>query len=1708
MKTLIYELFSGVGFCNQLFSLETAIYLSNVMNRKLILLIKSPLSHCGKTAWDNGKIMDFFNDSYKKYLPCGIEIMYTHNTCNNYLDTIENKYIFPNNNKHNFSNIVFVDNDLYIPENTESITKFINGKHKTIINYKELLTYEYLYVKKSNASRVFTNFYTNKQNYILMSKIALSLTKFRNTYISDELKDITELLNKDKYDIGIHFRFGDIHRGTNFINQNNNTIKNNLIDRIKNKNILIMTDNYKNTLLNQLIPIANKVIFLDKFVKETLGLDDSNNNRLKIYHICQQLLLYCPIFIGTVGSTVSVYLQYLRYINNLSYNHYINRSLLVNDKKDEFTWSMNKLHGHLCSWSYFVPDNIYICNDSFYFYQKDALNIKNNKNKKVISFCLYGLNDGRNQARKFDKGVYVNYEYMKKLNYKDWIMRVYIPYNEPKNVIDNLIKFKNIEIILVDTNICLRSLRFLPYNDRDVSHWVSRDLDSILNEREDIAVNDWLTNYKDKNLMMMCDNYQHVWTIAGGMFGFKNDFKKNIISFILDYSVKTKNNINKFANDCEIAELFFYEENNYIQYRRAGKKLKNSKTFPDLKQIHCGFVGNICNIDRYYTNLKCEEKYPFLKQNKTINLFNLDLHASVIEDVIYNFKKINKNIHITQWSMSGHTWVFNKPKHNPKHVNQQTWTNFNLKTVDDFCNEYNNELKKYDGFIVTHSPVFCLLYERYDKPIFLVNSCRYLIPYCWHRNDNMLGILNKKLKQMFDKKQLFIISNNLGDAEFLKLGTGIDSVYNPSLCLYTNIKYKPTTPKFLLLGNNNLITQNNNIVYKKDELKPRYKWDDLYKYKGLIIMPYEISTMSIFEYYSADIPLIFPSKKFIRQLYKNHNLHLSSRYFKYRDFPKSLENPLGINYIDWWTERADFYNDMKYITYYDSIDQLYKLINTINTSNISFQMMLWNFNRQNRTNNVFTSFVNNYLKMESNYSSLECKTLTNIPISIIIPTYPPHFNKLDNLICNIVCQTVQPEEVIICASECSIDMAEKLTKQLISKHNPIFDLRFSITVNKNNAAENRNRGIKCAKSKYIMNLDCDDYSHCRKIEIMKYLLYKYPNVNLICHSYSIHQEPSCDNLNFYIDVENLKIFNDSEKYKKTTMGCLKVNPKTTNLGIEGKHIHHAHIIFNKDLEITFNETVEYTRREDGKLCQDILFNHGNVIYLDEKLTLYNPKHFNSSNRLENREKLLYNNIPINNNMSFCEDLNKLTPLQKGYVKHLNTCYLNADNEKGTINPEIFKINGMSGRKTRFFLNSLGNFDDMRYLEVGSWKGSTSCSVLSNNVLKQCTLIDNWSQFGGPKEECIQNIIKHKNTTPIKVYEMHCFHNTRFGPKTTGQPKPKDLDKFNFYFYDGHHTEDAQYMGLYHYLPCLDDTFIYMCDDWNWEKVRNGTCRAISDAKLKILWKKEIRLTMDETHTPAPERDNTWWNGFAIFLLQKTKKQPVQPKSTEIFNCQVPLNALNTLKSAPYKFSGIGQINMNIPFGQKIYEICKNNNVKNIVEVGTWNGQGTTVCLMNGIVGKNNSHVYSIEANKGQHNRANIFWKDKDTDKQLSLLFGKLHQKKLPDLEYLYKNNFIKKSLEECHYKPEAKLLEDPNVPLLDLSKLINNIDMIIIDGGEYTSEGDFEVLMKFDPTYVVLDDTRVYKCHHIRKKLLNDKSWKNIYDLQHSRHGESIFMKV
>ena len=73
------------------------------------------------------------------------------------------------------------------------------------------------------------------------------------------------------------------------------------------------------------------------------------------------------------------------------------------------------------------------------------------------------------------------------------------------------------------------------------------------------------------------------------------------------------------------------------------------------------------------------------------------------------------------------------------------------------------------------------------------------------------------------------------------------------------------------------------------------------------------------------------------------------------------------------------------------------------------------------------------------------------------------------------------------------------------------------------------------------------------------------------------------------------------------------------------------------------------------------------------------------------------------------------------------------------------MHGLSGRKFRILLNSLiEKISNSKYLEIGSWLGSTACSVsFKNNVEINC--IENWSQnFSkefSPKQEFKKNLSK-------------------------------------------------------------------------------------------------------------------------------------------------------------------------------------------------------------------------------------------------------------------------------------------------------------------------------------------------------------------------------
>ncbi len=210
------------------------------------------------------------------------------------------------------------------------------------------------------------------------------------------------------------------------------------------------------------------------------------------------------------------------------------------------------------------------------------------------------------------------------------------------------------------------------------------------------------------------------------------------------------------------------------------------------------------------------------------------------------------------------------------------------------------------------------------------------------------------------------------------------------------------------------------------------------------------------------------------------------------------------------------------------------------------------------------------------------------------------------------------------------------------------------------------------------------------------------------------------------------------------------------------------------------------------------------------------------------------------------------------ARHIETAFEKAEKLESKLPPDILAMHGMSGFKTRHFYNNLLDKDDVRYLEIGTWMGSSVCSAMYGNKAT-IVCIDNWSEFGGLKDELLKNINTYKGENNVTFVEGDCF-----------QVDVSRLPKFNIYMYDGNHSEQSHFNALVHYYDCLDDVFVFVVDDWDWDVVRQATRASIKHLNLTVLYEREVFLTGVPVYN--------WWNGIYVAILQKPSTATSQSRT--------------------------------------------------------------------------------------------------------------------------------------------------------------------------------------------------------------------------------------
>ena len=133
-----------------------------------------------------------------------------------------------------------------------------------------------------------------------------------------------------------------------------------------------------------------------------------------------------------------------------------------------------------------------------------------------------------------------------------------------------------------------------------------------------------------------------------------------------------------------------------------------------------------------------------------------------------------------------------------------------------------------------------------------------------------------------------------------------------------------------------------------------FKLEQLQKHPAMVIFPYAIMSFGITEIYASAIPLFAPSLKF----YVDHKMGEQVRFQHYcPGFApigphESNSHPFSPDAEDYesrkyWAQFADFYK-WKYITYFDSLDDLIAKLQRTDFSTIRKKMVKYNKRRRVR----------------------------------------------------------------------------------------------------------------------------------------------------------------------------------------------------------------------------------------------------------------------------------------------------------------------------------------------------------------------------------------------------------------------------------------------------------------------------------------------------------------------------------------------------------------------------------------------------------------------------------------------------------------------------------------------------------------------------------------------------------------------------------------
>ena len=192
----------------------------------------------------------------------------------------------------------------------------------------------------------------------------------------------------------------------------------------------------------------------------------------------------------------------------------------------------------------------------------------------------------------------------------------------------------------------------------------------------------------------------------------------------------------------------------------------------------------------------------------------------------------------------------------------------------------------------------------------------------------------------------------------------------------------------------------------------------------------------------------------------------------------------------------------------------------------------------------------------------------------------------------------------------------------------------------------------------------------------------------------------------------------------------------------------------------------------------------------------------------------------------------------------------------------------------------------------------------------------------------------------------------------------------------------------------------------------------------------------------------------------------------------------------------GQITTDTLRGKAIKSTIQQNDCNKIVEIGTWKGMGTTLCILQSM--KDGCDFTTLESNLTMHETAKNNLKEyKD---KVKMIYGSISE--INEINEFVSDVYLDNQQKGWLAEDIENVKNCPNV----LNLLPESIDFLLLDGGEFSTYSEW-MKLKSRSEIVALDDINCLKTSRIFSELNNDPNYVLLHVINEV-NGFAIFQKV